>query len=205
MNYLKYISFFLILVIPNYCLSFTEAKWGQKANPKDGFTVGGNCIFEGSISVGNPLSGTGTSNEKPITEVTDSNGDIVGSITIGADNVTDGEQQTYYKMYTSVGGVLHEQMKGSIISLTNGQEYTITDAGKAGFFKVMTSDGSEYAYGNFGTDAAITLDINSTNVTTTNDTSANLNIYDSGTAVVLENQLGSTLNFSILIQTVPAP
>lgn len=71
--------------------------------------------------------------------------------------------------------------------------------GVAGWGQVMIGDNQEWAHFRFTSAGVVTLINNSTNVTTTNDTDGNLNIYDGGTGIVIENQLGSTLKTAIFI------
>ena len=64
-------------------------------------------------------------------------------------------------------------------------------SGAEGFGEVKI--GAEYAHFSFESDGTVTLITNTPNVGTTNDVDGKLNIYDGGTSVIIENQLGSTL------------
>lgn len=70
----------------------------------------------------------------------------------------------------------------------------VAPTGIAGRGYVMIGDCQEWAYFHFTSEGVVTLETNSTNVGTTNDVDAKLNIYDGGSGIVVENQLGSTLN-----------
>lgn len=77
-------------------------------------------------------------------------------------------------------------------SLADGSEYSMSTAGYAGYGYAMLGDGSEFAFFSFTSDGSVILGNTSTNVTTTNDSDGNFNIYDGGSGVVLENQIGTT-------------
>jgi len=88
------------------------------------------------------------------------------------------------------------------VSLADQAEYTPQiPAGMCGWGKVMIGDFVEWARFHFKADGTVTLETNSTNVGTTNDVDAKLNIYDGGTGgVIIENQLGSTLTAAMVIE-----
>jgi len=69
----------------------------------------------------------------------------------------------------------------------------------SGWGEVMAGDNVEWAHFRYTAAGVVTLIANSANVTTTDDTDANMNIYDAGTGIIIENQLGSTLNFGVVI------
>ena len=77
-------------------------------------------------------------------------------------------------------------------------------SGQSGFGEVyafLTSSGAfaERARFYFSEDATVVLVDNSTNVTTTGGTNDKLNIYDSGSAVVIENKLGARYTLKLVI------
>lgn len=88
------------------------------------------------------------------------------------------------------------------VSLVDQAEYTPQiPSGMCGWGSVQIGDDVEWARFRFKTDGTVTLEANSTNVGTTNDTDTKLNIYDAGTAgIVIENQLGSTLTAAFVIE-----
>jgi hypothetical protein len=88
------------------------------------------------------------------------------------------------------------------VSLTDAGEYTPQiPTGMCGWGTVQIGDDVEWARFRFKTDGTVTLEANSTNVGTTNDTDTKLNIYDAGTSgIVIENQLGSTLTAAMVIE-----
>jgi len=71
-------------------------------------------------------------------------------------------------------------------------------SGKSGMAFVTIGDNQEYAWFSFTTAGVVTLINNSANVVTTS-TDAKLVIRDAGTNVRIVNELGSTLNMSVLI------
>jgi hypothetical protein len=88
------------------------------------------------------------------------------------------------------------------VSLTDAGEYTPQiPAGMCGWGSVQIGDDVEWARFRFKADGTVTLEANSTNVGTTNDVDAKLNIYDAGTSgIIIENQLGSTLTAAMVIE-----
>lgn len=88
------------------------------------------------------------------------------------------------------------------VSLADAGEYTPQiPSGMCGWGSVQIGDDVEWARFRFKTDGTVTLEANSTNVGTTNDTDTKLNIYDAGTAgIVIENQLGSALTAAFVIE-----
>lgn len=88
------------------------------------------------------------------------------------------------------------------VSLTDAGEYTPQiPSGMCGWGSVQIGDNAEWARFRFKTDGTVTLEANSTNVGTTNDTDTKLNIYDAGTSgIIIENQLGSTLTAAFVIE-----
>lgn len=88
------------------------------------------------------------------------------------------------------------------VSLADQAEYTPQiPAGMCGWGTVQIGDAVEWARFRFKSDGAVTLEANSTNVTTTNDNDTTLNIYDAGTTgIIIENQLGSTLTAAVVIE-----
>jgi len=75
------------------------------------------------------------------------------------------------------------------LDIDDTEEYNVSIAGgKAGWGYVRL--GAEWARFSFTAAAVVTLIDNSANVGTTDGTDSKLNIYDSGTVVVIENQLG---------------
>jgi hypothetical protein len=72
--------------------------------------------------------------------------------------------------------------------------------GVAGWGQVLAGDNQEWAHFRFTSAGVVTLIANSANVTTTNNNDTTLNIYDAGTGIVVENQLGSTLAIAIDIK-----
>jgi len=89
-----------------------------------------------------------------------------------------------------ISGTLHEELDEPV-SLADGTGiYTLRNA-KAGWGHIYASDDASYAYFTFTTGGVVTL-VSQNNCTTTADNDTTLNIYDSGTAVVIENELGAT-------------
>ena len=71
--------------------------------------------------------------------------------------------------------------------------------GVAGWGEVMAGDNQEWASFRFSSDGAVTLITNTANVTTTVNTVDKLNIYDAGTGVVIQNNLGASKKVAINI------
>lgn len=71
--------------------------------------------------------------------------------------------------------------------------------GMQGKGQIIGNSGATYANFYFSSAGAVTLIDNTADVTTTNGTDDKLNIYDAGTGIAIENQLGSTLKFVIEI------
>lgn len=85
-----------------------------------------------------------------------------------------------------------------VSSLGDTGEITFA-TGVAGWGEVMAGDNQEWASFRFTSAGVVTLIANTANVTTTNDNDTTLNIYDGGSGIVIENQLGSTLKIAINI------
>jgi hypothetical protein len=81
------------------------------------------------------------------------------------------------------------------ISIADHGEYTLP-ASVAGWGRVQIGGITEWAEFRFTSAAAVTLEHNSTNVSTTADTDTKMNISDGGTTVVIDNELGSTLSLA---------
>jgi len=81
------------------------------------------------------------------------------------------------------------QTAGAFISLQSG---------KSGMGKIIIGDALEFAYFIFTTAGVVTLQVNSTNVVTT-ETDAKLCITDGGSLVYIVNELGSTLIATVTI------
>ena len=76
------------------------------------------------------------------------------------------------------------------------EEYELTIAnGKAGWG--MASCDVEWTFFRFAADGTVTLVNNTTNVTTTDGTDNNFNIFDAGTTIKFENQLGDNKQLNI--------
>ena len=71
--------------------------------------------------------------------------------------------------------------------------------GVAGWGEVMAGDNQEWASFRFSSDGTVTLIANTANVTTTVNTVDKLNIYDAGTGVVIQNNLGASKKVAINI------
>lgn len=85
-----------------------------------------------------------------------------------------------------------------VVNLADTGELTMPTA-VSGWGEVMAGDNQEWAHFRYTAAGVVTLIANSANVTTTDDTDANMNIYDGGSGIVIENQLGGTLNFGVVI------
>lgn len=83
------------------------------------------------------------------------------------------------------------------VSLGDTEEYIFPATNIAGWGMVMVGDNIEWARFRFATSGNVTLEANSTNVSTTNDTNNSLNIYDGGSGIVIENQLGNTYKVAL--------
>jgi len=86
-------------------------------------------------------------------------------------------------------------------SLADTGEWT-APTGIAGMGYVMIGDNVEWAQFDFKADGTVHLQFNSANVGTTNGTDNKLNIYDAGSGIIVENQLGSTLNTMIILNYI---
>jgi len=71
--------------------------------------------------------------------------------------------------------------------------------GVAGWGEVMAGDNQEWASFRFSSDGTVTLIANTANVTTTVNSVDKLNIYDAGTGVVIQNNLGASKKVAINI------
>jgi len=89
-----------------------------------------------------------------------------------------------------INGTLHEKLDEPVSLVDGTGIYTLRDA-KAGWGIVTANDGTTYANFFFTTGGVVTLGTQN-NCTTTQNNDTTLNIYDSGTAVVIENELGDT-------------
>lgn len=126
----------------------------------------------------------------------DGNGDLT-IVPTGSDVVVTGKITASTNLATSSGLInMHNGIfRSRKESLADEGEYALV-TGVAGFGKVYCND--EYATFTFTTAGVVSLvtagttGLTSANVTTTNDNDATLNIYDGGSGVVIENQLGDT-------------
>lgn len=167
-----------------------------------GIFVNGNMVTMGPLRqvVGASLYGFGIDADGD--GVVDSLFPYTGGLTIGGTN----ERVTF----TTYGGYI-EQTADEVIyhsgrfkdpqgivtfnyydpDIDDTESYTISVAdGKAGWGTAYL--GVEHACFTFTSAGVVTLreENSSANVSTTNDTDASLNVYDGGTSVVVENQLG---------------
>lgn len=94
-------------------------------------------------------------------------------------------------------------------SLTTHQEVsnladslgTITLAtGVAGWGEIMAGDNQEWASFRFSADGTVTLITNTANVSTTENTVDNLNIFDNGSGVKIQNNLGASKKVAVNIK-----
>ena len=99
-----------------------------------------------------------------------------------------------------ISGTAHEGLDEHVTLVDATGLYTLRDA-KAGFGQVLASNGTTWALFSFTTAGAVVLQAN-VNCTTIANNDTTLNIYDSGTAVVIENELGSTLDFQLDIHYI---
>lgn len=70
---------------------------------------------------------------------------------------------------------------------------------KGGWGVARLGDGQEYAFFQFTSAGVVTLIANSDNVTTTEDNDTTFNIFDSGSVVGFNNELGSELRLTSTI------
>jgi hypothetical protein len=82
------------------------------------------------------------------------------------------------------------------VTLADAGEW-VAPTGVAGYGYVMIGDNTEYAQFDFKVDGTVHLQFNSANVGTVNDVDNKLNIYDGGSGIVVENQLGATKSVMI--------
>jgi len=88
------------------------------------------------------------------------------------------------------------------LDIDDTEEYELTVAdGKAGWG--MASLEAEWTYFRFTAAGVVTLVNNTTNVTTTDGTDNNFNIFDSGTTITFENQLGDNKELNINVWFTP--
>ncbi len=87
------------------------------------------------------------------------------------------------------------------VSLTDTGELSLA-ANVAGMGRVVAGNNVEWAIFTFTTVGAVTLCDSSANVSTVNDADTKMNIYDGGDHVVVENQLGSTLSFLVVVDYI---
>jgi len=175
------------IVVRSDCSTITEGCCID-SDDKTFYCVDG--VFSNTLTVGDSMSAIDV--DYPLIEKLDSNGDIAYSETVRYHVLTDGEQLTEFSEWGQSEGVLIRKKVAGSISLGDGSEFDFYDAYQ-GFGKISIGDTSEYAYISFTSAGAVTLDTQSTNVTTTDGTDGNLNIYDGGTNITIENQLGATL------------
>lgn len=97
-------------------------------------------------------------------------------------------------MVTTNSNLLYN-IKGKI-SMADHAEYSLP-AGVAGWGRVIIGDSQEWAEFSFTSAAAVTLGHNSANVSTTADTDTKMNVSDGTDHVVIDNELGETLNLVI--------
>ncbi len=118
--------------------------------------------------------------------------DASNQIMLGDANVTE------VKTAASISNCNNLKTYKGVFDVIDTGEITFV-TGVAGFGEVMIGDNQEWAQIRFTSEGVVTLVDSSANVTTTNDTDAKLNIYDGGSGIVIENQLGSTLKVAINI------
>ncbi len=123
----------------------------------------------------------------------------------GAKYLIDAQVATVSKFNVSNTGIItrtNESNNSFVVSLDDAGEW-VAPTGIAGKGYVQTD--VEYATFTFLADgtvsmvAASTSGLSSANVTTTNDNDGTLNVYDGGSGIVVENQLGSTKNVMIIL------
>ena len=95
----------------------------------------------------------------------------------------------------SVFGGLNQY--NTLVSLDDGVQLAFI-ADVAGWGWVMAGTGTSWANFTFTSGGVVTLEDHN-NGSTTEDNDTTLNVFDDGTNIVIENELGSTLNFAIKI------
>jgi len=80
----------------------------------------------------------------------------------------------------------------------SGKVVTMPATSNGGFGFAQLGDGEEYALFSFTSAGVITLISNSANVSTTVDNDTTFNIYDNGTRVAFNNELGATKNLFVM-------
>ena len=98
-----------------------------------------------------------------------------------------------------INGTLHEGLDLPVSLVDGTGIYTLRP--KAGWGYIYSSDNVSYAYFTF-TSAGVPTLVSHNNCTTIADNDTTLNIYDGGTAVVIENELGATYKFRMDIKYI---
>jgi hypothetical protein len=119
-------------------------------------------------------------------------GDVVGP-GVAVDNTVVRFDTTTGKLVQASNVAIGDDAKGIIDnqSLIDTGTYSLPNA-SSGIGYLMVGDNEEWAIFTWGTAGAVNLMIFSANITTTGATDNKFNIFDGGTAVTLENQLGAT-------------
>lgn len=138
--------------------------------------------------------------------------DTVGAMGSGAHNLMDLQLESATRFTVEEDGdvvVVGEITSNGItafsyvdLDIDDTEEYELTVAdGKAGWG--MASLEAEWTYFRFTAAGVVTLVNNTTNVTTTDGTDNNFNIFDAGTTIKFENQLGDNKELNINVWFTP--
>ena len=102
--------------------------------------------------------------------------------------------------YTANGQTLYSVIVST--SLADTQEYEITEMdGKAGWGHVIAVGHASSGEFSFSAAGAVTL-ADQTNLNTSDNNDTTLNVFDSGTTISIENQLGGTYTLMAIIYYV---
>jgi len=122
---------------------------------------------------------------------------------------TQGAGYTFDKAVTVTGAITSTSNLSTRDSLITRTEVSnlATSTGKitlatgvSGWGEVMAGDNEEWAHFRFTSAGVVTLITNTANVTTTVDTASSLNIYDAGSGIEIQNNLGSSKKVAVNIK-----
>ena len=122
----------------------------------------------------------------------------LGYADILIDGDIEGSVATFTDTLSYFGGTT---IYNSTISLADTQDLDLSGilGGMQGKGEIIGNEGTTFANFYFTNDGVVTLINNTPDVGTAYDTDEKLNIYDAGTSIRIENQLGKITTFTIRI------
>jgi hypothetical protein len=84
-------------------------------------------------------------------------------------------------------------------SMADSAKFDLPTSSSGGWGFAMAGDDQEHSFFSFSSAGVVTLIGGTANVTTVEDNDGKFNIFDSGSVVGINNELGSTVNVFVLI------